>query len=683
MNGRMAALAAAIAAAACAAAEPVEVRVEKKTYPVIQPDAERAARRPWAYAAKLKGKQSYTTEAVILANKYLRITILPELGGRIVRGVYRPSNRQMFWEYDEIRDGVSWSMGGCRWSFPFWEHGRHFDETGGYTITRHDDGSATVAVDMRFDDFLAPAETGRYGRATNLRLVQFVHLQPDAAAYTWTARVENPLPIRHGLKLWYLMRQPAIEGIKVILPAAATTGHGSGDLKAWDRDATIGTAGGSRFAVGIRHDFAGWYFPQRDFNVLRVHDRRIAPGAKQVLYGPNPKGYIEMWGGNNEVFEECGRMLPAFGSCELSMKVIAAEGIGRASFANEHAVIHAEKTDKGWRLALAATRPIEGAELGWTCGGAKGSAASAGATGGQKDLSLAPDRPFARDLGAGFNGPRLRVRLTGRDGAVLADQLFPVDVGPMPEKEFAGTQARTRGTMPGGKGLYAEATDLTSEHQFSLPRAAGFHAEILKTSDEPRELLDAARRLLRVRKDSPDVLAGLDKVLAKRPKDPWANLYKGIWLLEAARDDEAAKYLARAADLPGARLLLALRDVAGGRLDAAVRRLRTLLDAKPADTFYGKDDPAFLLLQPAAAVSPAMPMLLLADLHIRQGGAAEARRILQRLVERDPACIEAWMLLGDKDKLRTLTAANPAGKRAAEKTLTMLRTGRWPGIGRP
>ena len=39
-------------------------------------------------------------------------------------------------------------------------------------------------------------------------------------------------------------------------------------------------------------------------NVLRLQDHRIAPGAKQVLYQPNPIGYIEMWGGNHEVFGE-------------------------------------------------------------------------------------------------------------------------------------------------------------------------------------------------------------------------------------------------------------------------------------------------------------------------------------------------------------------------------------------
>jgi hypothetical protein len=58
-------------------------------------------------------------------------------------------------------------MGGGQWSFPFWEHCRHFDETTGYTIRRHASGGVTLALDMRFDEFLKPAETTRYGRATN------------------------------------------------------------------------------------------------------------------------------------------------------------------------------------------------------------------------------------------------------------------------------------------------------------------------------------------------------------------------------------------------------------------------------------------------------------------------------------------------------------------------------------
>jgi hypothetical protein len=670
-RGTWAILVALVSGGPLALADAVAVRVLPQTYPV---QTGRKSRPNWSggQAARLKGKTSYTTEAVVLENRYLRITVLPELGGRLVRAVYKPTNAQLFWEFDRIVDGVSWSMGGCRWSFPFWEHGRHFDETGGYVVAQHDDGSATLAIDMRFGDFLRPSETLRYGRATNLRLVQTVHLSPDSAAFTWTGRVDNPLPVRHGFKLWYLMRQPSTEGVHVILPAGGVTDHGAPALKAWEADTRVGSRQFSLFAIGIRHGFAGWYFPKRDLNVLRVVDPARAPGAKQVLYPSSRRGYIEMWGGNHEVFEECGRFLPAFGGFEIPVTVLAATGIGPADFANEHAAVSCRRRQGSWRIAIATARPIRGATL---------VVVGKGRTWTKGDVSISPQQP----LKATFADDGKVVRLVLKDavGRVLLDQRFPVDVGPMPHRQFSEVRARVKGQIPGGTGLYAEAMDLVTEHQPSLVRTAKRNAAILAESEDFRGLLDAARRLMRVRKGAPEVLAGLEKVLAGQPDSPWANLYKAMWLIEAGKGSEAAACLRKAKSLPGGRYLMALAAIGAKDFMAAQTHLEALLGLGVEATFYGADDPALQLLQPGAFVSATGPRLLLAVVLKQQSKAEQARDILERLLATDPACIEAWMLLGEGEKVRTLTARNASGKRAAEQTLQALRAGKWQGIGRP
>ncbi len=657
--------------APAALARDVTVSAVEKTYPIAAP----GKRKGFPPVEKFQGKDTVTTTAVVLENRYLRVAVLPELGGRLVEAVYKPTGEDLFWRHDEIRDGVSWSMGGGRWSFPFWEHGRHFDETGGYVVTRAGDGSATVAVDMRFDAFLLPRETGRYGRATNLRLAQMLTLRPDEAAFTWTGRVTNPLPIRHGFKLWYLLRQPAVEGTRVCLPAAAVTGHGAHQLDPWDVDTVVRDLQTSVFAIGMRHGFAGWFFPGRNLNVLRVQAPDLVPGAKQVLYRPSRRGYIEMWGGTHEVFEECGRFLPAFGAYEATIHVLAAVGIGEADFANEHAAVRCRREGDAWHVAVAPTGPHETLEV-------------ALAPAGRRDDPVlvargpaSPEQPLAgtaRDL---HEGPVvLAVRSEAKE---LVRQTFPIDRGPMPEKEFAAVQARTNGTLRGGKGLYAEATDLVAEHQLSLPRTAGMHEAILAESDDPRALLDAARRLMRVREDDEAVRAGLEKVLAARPDHPHAHLYLAMWLLEADRPEEADAHLAKARALPGGRYLAALRAVARGRAAEALELARSGLEAEPADTFYADEDSSLALRQPGSTVANTRPLLLVAVLHETLGQASEARAVAEGLLRDDPALIEAWMILGDEARLRTLTEANPSGRRAAEATLAALRAGRWPGIGRP
>ena len=202
----------------------VEVRVESRSFPV---EAGRADKPHWSpgQADKLKGKSSYRSEVVILSNRFLTLEVVPELGGRLIRATYRPGGDAaraipLFWEYDKLTNAVSWSMGGAKWSFPHWEHGRKFAETAGYVVTRGGDGSATVHMDMRFDEFLTPAETKRYGLATNLRLTMSVTLAPGSTAFTYAARIENPLPIRYGTKLWFLVRPNSTAGAHYIFPAA-------------------------------------------------------------------------------------------------------------------------------------------------------------------------------------------------------------------------------------------------------------------------------------------------------------------------------------------------------------------------------------------------------------------------------------------------------------------------------
>jgi tetratricopeptide (TPR) repeat protein len=645
----------------------VQVRIEDRTYPVVANE-----RSKWTPVPKLLGKETYTTPAVVMENEYLCLIVLPEFAGRLVEVKFKPNGQDLFWRCDKLNDRGPGRMGGGHWSFPFWEHCRHFGETCGYTIVRHPDGGATLAMDMRLDEYLKPEETTRYGRATNMRLAQSVRLDPGRAALVWSARVENPLPIRYGFKLWWLLRQNAVGGIHVLMPSAAVTGHGAPKLVPWDQNTAIREGlVNSLFSIGIRHDFAGWYLPEQDMNVLRLQDRRIAPGAKQVLYQPNPIGYIEMWGGNHEVFEECGRILPAFGAYENKLTILPAVGIGKADYANEHAAVSAARGEGGWTVKLVPVQALADAKLTLRSGEASNTLT----------FSAAPDKPFTATLRA--PAEKVSLTLVNAAGQTLLDQTLPIDVGPLPEAEFPAVQARVKGTMPGGDGLYGEATDLVTEHGRNLPRVASANVQRLATSEDSPTLLDAARQLMRVRKGSPEALAALDKVLTGQPDQAHANLYKAIWLWEADKQAEARACLDKAAGLPGARYLLALDAVAGKDFAAAEKHLTALLAMPVEATFRGKDDPGLALLQPSAYVSATRPKLLLAIVRQAQGRKDSADELLRDLVAGDPALIEAWMLLGDAERLKTLTDRNPSGKAAAEGVVEALRAGRWQGIGRP
>jgi tetratricopeptide (TPR) repeat protein len=363
--------------------------------------------------------------------------------------------------------------------------------------------------------------------------------------------------------------------------------------------------------------------------------------------------------------------LPAFGAFQNNVTILAAAGIGKADYANEHAALGAVRGAGGWTAKLVPLQALVDAKLTLRAGEASNT----------WTLSAAPDQPFAATLRA--PAEKITVTVVNAGGQTLLDQTLPLEVGPLPEAEFVAAQARVRATMPGGKGLYAEATGLVSEHGGSLPKAAGMNCGLLTTSEAVQTLLDAARQLMRVRKESPEALAGLDKVLAKEPNDAHANLYKAIWLLEAGKTEEASGCLVKAAGLPGGRYLLALNAVAKKEFAAAEEHLAALLTMPPEATFRAEGDPGRALLQRGAFVTAARPRLLLAIVLTAQGKKEAADVLLRKLLDDDPALIEAWALLGDAEHWRTLTEKNPSGRAAAERALDALRAGRWEGIGRP
>ncbi|MFP4052603.1 MAG: tetratricopeptide repeat protein [Phycisphaerae bacterium] len=680
--------------------EGVSVKVEKRTFPVMNKNRRKPHWSP-QQAKKLVGKSEYTTEVIVLRNRYLMLEIVPEFGGRIIRCRYTPTEGaepvELFWQNDKLINACSWSMGGLKWSFPHWEHGRKLSETAGYVIQPAADGKGvTVAMDMRFDRFLTPAETKRYGLATTLRLSQAVTLRAESAAFDWSARVTNPMPIRCGFKLWYLVR-PAMKDIhSLVFPATSGVNHGAPKLETWDPDEVVGKRNLVFFAAGLTHPFAGWYYPRPDYNLLVIADRSTL-GAKQVLYTGDR--YIELWGGNNEVFEEAGRMLPPLAAYELKTRIFPAAGIGKTEYADRHVAIATEKGEGGTRVEMVSPEARDW-QLHWSTrnrsGAVKGSSAP-----------RAPLKFFARG-----EGP---VTIEFMDGQKVSKTVqVPVKRPPaLTDEEFRALQLRVKGEdrktgecMPGGKGMLAELTDLTAEHHYSLVRAKGSFRKVLQTSNDRLELLDAARRYMRVSDDFQTILHGLEKVLAKHPVDPHANLYKGMVLLEQGHTEAAEKHLALAADpeggkaspgLTGAHYLLALRAMAADKPEQALGRLQKVLqpaaDAggkKPsraedaiAYRYRGGDDPAEKLQQPGVTLAAERARLLEILCLRKLGRKDQADRKLKILLKMDPALIETHMLAGNREAVETLTRLNPAGRKVARRVLADLEKGTWRGIGRP
>ncbi len=125
---------------------------------------------------------SYTL--IVLENRYLRLTLLPQLGGRIYQCIFKPTGNNELYQNPVLKPtvwgppatgspaGANWwlAAGGLEWGFPVDEHGYEWGRAWGYDYTQGNDGSVTVT--MIGGDVHRPYVTVA------------ITLPPDSAAFT-------------------------------------------------------------------------------------------------------------------------------------------------------------------------------------------------------------------------------------------------------------------------------------------------------------------------------------------------------------------------------------------------------------------------------------------------------------------------------------------------------------------
>ncbi|MBE3100450.1 MAG: DUF5107 domain-containing protein [Planctomycetes bacterium] len=692
----VAAASAGAAAPGAPSAQPVQVRIEKTNYPVRQ------AAPPAAYLKtnpNLAGRASYTTDAIVLENQYLKAVILPEFGARLPRVTFKRPNRDLFWVNDALEDGPPWSMGGIGWSFPFYEHGRHLDEGAGWRIVHSPDGSVTVAMDMRFSQYAG--EVQRYGRFSDLRQAIFVTLRPGTSILEYTSRIDSRSPLRHGFRLWSVAHFPRQDGANVLWPAGAVTDRGASAVKSWptwdDTDhSRLGSWGTSSFGVGTQGGWAGVYYPDADANHLILKPRFTGPGtrlyAADLKEGGEPARsdkMIEIWNGSNPVFEHPGHFLQPFGAYLLPLRLTMVTGIGRIDWANNVLAVSYEPHETGARIRIVSfeARPNCSAM-------ARTKAETVKAEG-----PMGPDRPLVVEL-TKRSAPVLLTVVQAEDE--LAEVSLPWKPEPTPPETFQAIQREMRPWGPVAMELsdwpHAQAPNLADAAQTLVAEAA---------SNRPDAILQAACVVLRTEAPgSPrwQAVRGLLVGLATGgPKNRHVAAFLGMMtVLEAGGrpSPEAAKHLANAEKLVGAQYLLALDAVAGGNATRALALLGKAADAVPPISIGAGDDALVGndRLHPAAVAGGEWPAMLRAVVAIGQNRIDTAAMILEQLLHADPARPEALALLADVYKKKMsqpgkvveaqtdaerLFQRNEQARRDYEALLREAREGIWSGIPRP
>ena len=321
-----------------------------------------------AYEASAPRPAPQKHRLIVLENRYLRLGILPDLGGRIYQATFKPTGNNEFYSNPVVKptswgpgnppypQGANWWLGagGLEWGFPVEEHGYEWGNKWGFDHVNQPDGGVMVTLFTR------------NGPQSPYAVVDVI-LPPDTAYFVVQPRITNPWGAPFRFKWWdAAMLAPGAANkpgpeLRFIFPAAEVTVHSTGDpaLPGPGQPMSCPVYNGrdlSRLGnwaeyLGVfqrpaaQKNYMGVYDPAADEGMMRIYPSDVARGAK--LFAPgwsNPldsgawtddgSGYVELHGGLAPTFDDWYE-LPPGGEVTWSEIWYPVAGIGGITYANE------------------------------------------------------------------------------------------------------------------------------------------------------------------------------------------------------------------------------------------------------------------------------------------------------------------------------------------------------------
>jgi len=232
-----------------------------------------------------------TYRAIYLENKYLKITILPQLGGHVYSVYDKIDHREVLYRDNVIKYGLvgargAWISGGMEFSFPF----AHTTDTVSpvNSVLRHNpDGGATSVV-------------GAVDWVSNMHWEISITLRPNTARVEEGVTLFNSTPQNHLYLFWTNSAVKATDDLQYIYPMRETIYDDPFAIaQSWpvwngvDQSWYKNDAGAmAAFGRDVQRNFFGIYYHASNYGVVHVADFRQDPGKKIWTWGTAPVGKI-------------------------------------------------------------------------------------------------------------------------------------------------------------------------------------------------------------------------------------------------------------------------------------------------------------------------------------------------------------------------------------------------------
>ncbi len=373
--------------AACLAAQPKvrgwEEKVTIPTYTLQSPNpypdfhvyAGGGGKRPvYPYpslddVSSVKADQAWN--AVFLENEYLKVTVMPGLGGKVYSIFDKTAKREVLYTNRVVKyllkDGIAWTVGGIEWNFPD-AHQPTSASPVDYVLRENRDGSAEIAV-------------GDTERIQGLQWQVTIRLRPGIRMVETETVLNNRAPIPARYWFWSRAVAQANGDLRFVFPARAWFPYAGEPFRPFPNADGVDYSLWRQtpepqdlFAWHSQRDFLGIYYEKPDWGVVHVGDHRLLPGKKLWIAGTSgivstqsatdsDGPFVELQAGRSENQAAYSSLSPLHADRFLEYWFPVDHLGGRWSEATSDGVLRLVREPGKAQVAVAMNSAIEGAEV--------------------------------------------------------------------------------------------------------------------------------------------------------------------------------------------------------------------------------------------------------------------------------------------------------------------------------
>ncbi|WPU93587.1 DUF5107 domain-containing protein [Mucilaginibacter sabulilitoris] len=458
-----------------------------------------------------KSDKSY--HLVYLENEYVKIGILPEIGGRIFSALDKTNNYNFVYDQHVIKPALigligSWISGGIEWNIPHHHRASTFMPVQ-WSKEENADGSKTVWV-------------GELEVRQRMRWAVGYTLRPGSSVLECSVRIINRTPFENTMLCFANVAVHTNENYQVIFPPSTewATGHSKREFYKWPvvngKDMSWyknNTSSASWFAVNHKEDFVAGYDHGVNAGTMTIANHHIVPGKKFFTWGTgnmwdkiltdDDGPYLEIMVGAYSDNQPDYSWLQPFEERSFIINWYPFRGIDGVKNSNLDAAVNLEVKDGKAGFGFYTTKAYKNARVSLKAGDKVIS---------EEEIAIDPGKPYFKQvlLPAAVDEQGLRAAITAGGHELIA--YSPVQIKPTEQ--------------PAGVKLPVKPEDIKNNEELFLAgqRIDQFHNPTL----------------------DPDTY--WEEVLRRDPGEVKANIGMGILNLRKARFETAEKYFNKAID---------------------------------------------------------------------------------------------------------------------------------------